>query len=172
MVSFPLTFLSDTMDKRGFILASIFGSGVFSFVVGPSNMLRLPNLPILSLVGVIGTGASYGLGFAFLFPEAFRACSTTFTVDSHLLVDKVSSLIPTIWGLQKVLIPLYVSGLDQLIGFRVTFDIIGVIHLVIFVLYLLVTLIDKYRDNHEPDELDDDDEGMTLSQVRRRLLKY
>lgn len=62
-------------------------------------MFKIPHNSTLTLIGIIGTGASYGLGFNFLFPEAFRACSTTFTVEQYLLVDKVSSLIPTIWGL-------------------------------------------------------------------------
>ena len=62
---------------------------------------------------MVGSGLSYGLGFNYLLPEAYRACEKTFSVaDPVLLIDKVSSLIPTIWGLQKLLLPLYISAFD------------------------------------------------------------
>lgn len=54
-------------------------------------------------------------------------------------------------------------------GFGLTFDLIGIIHFLIFLIHLLVTIIDRNRESLDPEDLDDEDEAATFIKIPRRL---
>ena len=72
------TFCLKLKDARSWIVGWGILASLSNFMIGPSNLLRLPNNKEIVLGGLILNGAAFGSITPFIYTEAWRAGSSEF----------------------------------------------------------------------------------------------
>lgn len=122
-----------TMMIGFFILASC------CFLIGPSNILGLPNesLPLMSIGLVI-----LGLGAAFtiipIIPEMLDTVEGKYLESRSEVSDKFSGIFNIAGGFGQIVGPSIAGALEERVGFNYTFDIVAFMVLAHVLIYMLV----------------------------------
>ena len=110
--------------------------GIFCFLIGPSQILALPETLFFTITGLTMTGVFLAPMIIPVLPEMIEAANKSFPdKNKHTRNNYASGLFNTGLGLGTCIGPLYGAMTYERLNFRLTEDILALIILVFTVAY-------------------------------------
>ena len=121
---------------------SLFMTGIFNFMVGPS--ILLPDNLILMAVGLFCTGMSLVFSGVLQVPIMLKRAEVKFPSQSRLASDYCWSIYNFVYSVGMFLGPIYGGHMAELVGYRACWDIISIIMICYsFIFYFTLKLCSK-----------------------------
>ena len=139
--------IPENRDKRPVLLVSYFLQFTAPLMVGPSEVLHFPNTPGLVGGGLFLGGGGRGLMVGFTASEAILGASRVFSDHQTRISDLVSSLYCFADGLAMTIFPIIGSALTEHLGFGRAQEVIGLLVLMVFILFLISSVCDWRRES-------------------------
>ena len=128
--------LPEHWDKKKISAPAMVLMAVFTFLVGPSSLLYLPNSPVLIGAGILLGGACRGVCCSLCPTDAVVGGIRKFPLEEARVSDIVGSMYNLLYGVASLLFPIAGSALVKSVGFRSGFDIISIGLLINATVYL------------------------------------
>ena len=125
-------------------MTACFVSVLVNFMIGPSQILGLPNSLYIMAFGQLASGVVYAFLLVPVLPEMIDSVSVLYPKDEVIVNDLSSAIFSSIQGVGSIFGPIYGSMLTKYFNFRLTADSVALIMLIYSILYF--TLCDGYSD--------------------------
>lgn len=166
-------YVIDKLPKRVFIALSFTGCTISLFIMGPSNLLGLPNDLWIFILGYALSGASLGLVFIPILPEVIDSIYIKKGLiegeDEYLdgvISDKAAGLYGSFYSTGMILSPLFGSFVySRLKNFNNTCDVIAIMTLVYTIIYVVFNVaFDIRKDDEEQNKINEELEDQIVHQ--------
>ena len=138
--------IPEKWEKRGFIIAVLWVNVVAALLIGPSQVLRLPNSPALIGVGLFLGGSTRSLTASYFFVEGAKGGVADFPSQEERIGDIISSFYIVGSGLIFMASLVIGSALSSRIGFRSTLDVEALVFLLNALIYTFFTVSDLRKE--------------------------
>ncbi len=121
-------------------------------LVGPSEILRIIESEVITLIGLCFMGLGCGMIIIPVMPEMIESAQTRYPkMQEEMLHNKISGIFIASQGLGETLGPVLGSVFEELVGFRYSQDIIAGILITFMILYFAVcggkTMFEKVKSD-------------------------
>ena len=115
-------------------------------MVGPSELLHLPNSPILIAVGLFLIGIGIGPLSIYTVTEAIEGGMMKFPNEKTKVTDNVASIYCFGDAVSLIIFPIVGSALSESLSFERSQEIMPFLLLIVFIVSLISTVYDKRRE--------------------------
>ena len=110
--------IPEKWDKRIVLLLSYFILFVAPLMVGPSQLLHLPNSPVLIAIGLFLIGVARAPILSFTVTEAIEGGTIKFPDEKIIVADYVASIYCFVDGVSLTVFPIVGSALSEYLSFE------------------------------------------------------
>lgn len=134
----PLIYvLTSKFKKTTVILLGYFLTALGMLLVGTSKIIGIYNSPAFIILGLAIMGFGCGMIIIPILPDMIEAVEEKITINESVLHNQMSGLFIACQGLGETLGPVFGSTSENIYGFRVTQNILGITLLIFMVIYFV-----------------------------------